>query len=243
MSFLSLFTRMVVVGLLGSALSSAAAEDTSNPPLRIEFTLAIVDGQIPSNVFFTDEKGSPVSVTLNSATRSQVYKYSGSPRMLLWSNGAGNVRVPVAVVNFSAEFKRALVLLVSNPEAGLGQPSHLALAVEDGLQTAPRGSLRILNMSGGSLALELAGQQSRLASGPSPVYNVGRDTSAPPVLMRLARIQGEDLRMIFQGNINATPQERITMIVLSGATPDAVPRFRILRESIREEKPASKPSK
>lgn len=243
MNFLSLLTKMFVVALLGSALSSAAAGDSPNPPLRLEFTLAIVDGQIPSTVFFTDEKGSPVSVTLNSATRSQVYKYSGPPRMLLWSNGAGNVRVPVAVVRFTADLKRALVLLVSNPPPVVGQPSHLALAVEDGLQIAPRGSLRILNMSGGSLAMELAGQQSRLEPGPSPVYNVGRDASTPPVLMRLARIQGEDLRMIFQGNINASPQERITMIVLSGATPDDVPRFRILRESIREEKPVSKSSK
>jgi hypothetical protein len=227
------FVCFVLAALTFASGQALAVGSSTSASFRVEFTLAIVDGKVPVDVFFTDEKGNPTPVVMNSATRSPVYVYSGPQRMLLWAKGGTTGRVPFAAVNFSPDHKRALVLIMANPNVVAGQPTHLGLAVEDTLSAAPRGSLRILNLSGSDLGADLAGRQFRLGPGPSQAFNILREANAEPTFLRLARLKGDDVRMVFQGKIGATPTERITIVVLSGPNPDSPPKARILRETLK----------
>lgn len=224
-------------------VSLQAQPVSSPPPIRAEFTVALADGSVPTSVFFLNDKGVEIPVAINSATRSPVYSYTGKPQLLFWGRDQSGTKRPVASVMLPPESRRLLILFVPNPAVAPDKPSHLAIATEDSIQNAPKGSLRILNLSGSELAMELGGRVSKISPGPGvPIPLASPGGPAVSTSLRLGQMKGEDVVMLYQGTLKVSFEERITMVALPGTSPDARGKVRILREIIREApKPSPKP--
>lgn len=215
--------RQVIFGLIigSQGVFSVLAQNTAagaNVLTRTQVSFLLIAGaKPPPESFVAQARGQGTPVMLGTF-KSALVSYEGPAQLLLYAPDAKSKdgRSTLATVSLPAKSPRVLVLLA--PGGGPGSVPYSAVAVDDDVSAMPAGSLRFLNYSGKTVAVQIGKETLNLGKGPSKAFPIATQSKDPvEVVVQVASQEPDGFARAFSSLISVRADERQTFILLPPA--------------------------
>lgn len=216
MAFRVLLTAWLVCA--GLALTVAQAQ-TSTGGDRQFTVLAGGEGDW-QGVSYQQTPTKAVSVTFRYQRRSEVQKAGGGTlvftREIIDPATNKPMRMPVARVAWPVGVHTALLVFVPRTAPGVDGMEFDVLAMDDGFQSFPSDSVRVLNVTPATLLGRIGNRDTEFKPGISPIFSMA-DLAVPGktgVPLALGVRMDTSVMMLYLGPLETRPQTRALVMVL-----------------------------